>query len=253
MTPRSRDDPRAVAEFLSQLGRCHRQLGGLEVARDLFGQALALRRGLDEAKNLQAESQADLAGLLAAEGRYEEAIAATRAALALLRESGGDRNALGVEIWRELGSLYRSIGDAMESEASYRQALEIALNRFGPNHPASTGVQRPLGRMLIEVIWHGLRSKGLAPAERAGPPPDLTRPCAHQRQRARPGRRPRVSAGPQQQELDRENRCMRQQDEQGDGSARRRAPSEARTPPPPRRGQRQQGEEQDSKQAGEHP
>ena len=144
-------DPRAVSEFLSQLGRCHRSLGGLEVARDLFGQALALRSGLDEAKPLQAESQADLAGLLADEGRHEEAITATRAALALLRESGGDRNALGVEIWRELGGLYRSIGDPMESEASYRQALEIALTRFGPNHPASTGVQRPLGRVLVEA------------------------------------------------------------------------------------------------------
>lgn len=144
-------DPRAVSEFLSQLGRCHRSLGGLDVARDLFGQALVLRTGLGEAKPLQAESQADLAGLLADEGRNEEAIAATRAALALLRESGGDRNALGVEIWRELGGLYRSIGDAMESEASYRQALEIALNRFGPHHPASTGVQRPLGRMLVEA------------------------------------------------------------------------------------------------------
>lgn len=143
--------PRAVSEFLSQLGRCHRSLGGVDVARDLFGQALALRSGLNESKPLQAESQADLAGLLADESRYEEAIAGTRAALSLLRESGGDRNALGVEIWRDLGSLYRAIGDRMESEASYRQALEIALTRFGPNHPASTGVQRPLGRVLVEA------------------------------------------------------------------------------------------------------
>ncbi|HEX5693439.1 MAG TPA: protein kinase, partial [Arenimonas sp.] len=143
--------PRAVSEFLSQLGRCHRSLGGLDVARDLFGQALALRSGLAESKPLQAESQADLAGLLADEARYEEAITAVRAALGLLRESVGDRNALGVEIWRDLGGLYRAIGDRMESEASYRQALEIALNRFGPNHPASTAVQRPLGRVLIEA------------------------------------------------------------------------------------------------------
>lgn len=143
--------PRAVAEFLSQLGRCHRELGGLDVARDLFGKALALRSTPTQSKALQAESQADLAALLADEGRHAEAITAMRAALALLRESGGDRNALGVEIWRDLGSLHRQVDDPLESEASYRQALEIALNRFGPSHPASTGVQRPLGAILIEA------------------------------------------------------------------------------------------------------
>ena len=141
--------PREVSEFLSQLGRCHRRLGGREVARDLFGQALALRAG-PELKALQAESQADLAGLLADEGRHAEAILAMRAALSLLRESGGDRNALGVEIWRELGSLHLVIGDRVESESSYRQAMEIALTRFGPGHPASTGVQRPLGALLVQ-------------------------------------------------------------------------------------------------------
>lgn len=143
--------PREVSEFLSQLGRCHRQLGGLSVARDLFGQALALRTGPDGWQALQAESKADLAGLLADEGRHAEAVVAMREALALVRESGGDRNALGVEIWRDLGSLHRALGDPLESEASYRQALEIALSRFGPGHPASTGVQRPLGAILIEA------------------------------------------------------------------------------------------------------
>jgi serine/threonine-protein kinase len=143
--------PRVVAEFLSQLGRCHRALGGRDVARDLFGQALALRQLPGESKALQAESLADLASLLADEGRYPEAISATRAALGLLRQSGGDRNALGVDIWRALGGLYGAIGDDRESEASYRQALEIALTRFGPNHPASTAVQQPLGGILLEA------------------------------------------------------------------------------------------------------
>jgi serine/threonine-protein kinase len=143
--------PRVASEFLSQLGRCHRSLGGRAVARDLFGQALALRGSPLEDKALQAESLADLAGLLADDGQFTAAIAGYRDALALLRESGGDRNALGVDIWRDLGGLHRAIGDPMESEASYRQALEIALNRFGPNHPASTGVQRPLAATLVEA------------------------------------------------------------------------------------------------------
>lgn len=141
--------PEAAAEFLSQLGRCHRQLGGREVARDLFGRALSLRTDGGAGKPLQAESRADLAGLLADEGRYAEAVAGLREALALLRESGGDRNALGAEIWRDLGRFQQALGDVMEAESSYRQALQITLDRFGLNHPLTTAVQRPLGDLLL--------------------------------------------------------------------------------------------------------
>ena len=142
---------RTSAEFLSQLGRCHRELGGREVARDLFGRALALRNQGDESKALQAESRADLAGLLADEGRYDEAVAGLRSSLGLLREAGGDRNALGVEVWRDLGRYQVALGDLVEGESSYRQALQITLDRFGLNHPLTTAVQRPLGELLMEV------------------------------------------------------------------------------------------------------
>ena len=143
--------PRAAAEFLSQLGRCHRALDGRAVARDLFGQALHLRTAGDISKPLQAESQADLAGLLMDEGRYAEALDAMYAALGLLRESVGDRNALGVEIWRDLGRLQDALGDRREAESSYRQGLQIALDRFGLDHPLTIAVQRILGALLIEV------------------------------------------------------------------------------------------------------
>jgi serine/threonine-protein kinase len=119
------------------------------VARDLFGRALALRGDGNEALVLQAESRADLAGLLADEGRYGEAVQGLREALALLRKAGGDRNALGVEIWRDLGRYQQALGDPMEAESSYRQALQITLDRFGLNHPLTTAVQRPLGEMLL--------------------------------------------------------------------------------------------------------
>lgn len=141
--------PTAAAEFLSQLGRCHRLLGGREVARDLFGRALALRSDDAGGKPLQAESRADLAGLLADEGRYADAVQGLREALALLRESVGDRNSLGVEVWRDLGRYQLALGDPMEAESSYRQALQITLDRFGLNHPLTIAVQRPLGAMLL--------------------------------------------------------------------------------------------------------
>lgn len=143
--------PRETAEFLSQLGRCHRALGGREVARDLFGRALALRNLGDEGKALQAESRADLAGLLADEGRYADAVRGLGESLALLREAGGDRNALGIEVWRDLGRYQQALGDPVEAESSYRQALQVALDRFGLNHPLTTTVQRPLGGLLVDV------------------------------------------------------------------------------------------------------
>lgn len=156
--------PRAAAEFLSQLGRCHRMLGGRDVARDLFGEALRLRGGLDDSKPLQAESRADLAGLLADEGRHADAAAALWEALGLLRGSVGDRNALGVEIWRGLGEQQLRLGDRRESEASYRQALAIALDAFGLGHPLTIEAQRALGALLVDVgkLSEAARLLGLA-------------------------------------------------------------------------------------------
>ncbi|HEX5694165.1 MAG TPA: tetratricopeptide repeat protein, partial [Arenimonas sp.] len=94
---------------------------------------------------------ADLAGLLADEGRYQEAVDGLHDALDLLREAGGDRNALGVEVWRDLGRYQHALGDTVEGESSYRQALQITLDRFGLNHPLTTGVQQRLGALLMET------------------------------------------------------------------------------------------------------
>ncbi len=57
----------------------------------------------------------------------------------------------GVEIWRGLGEQQQQLGDLRESEASYRQAMQIALDRFGLGHPLTIDVQRALGSLLIDV------------------------------------------------------------------------------------------------------
>ncbi|HEX5757445.1 MAG TPA: tetratricopeptide repeat protein, partial [Arenimonas sp.] len=144
----ARSHPLPVAELLSQLGRCHHRLGGLDVARDLFGNALQLRRA-HAAGYAEAESQADLALLQADAEQPEAALQAMQQALSLLRRHGGDRNALGVRVWQGLGALQRQLGDAQEGEASYRQALEIALGRFGVAHPTTAAVQQALGNLLL--------------------------------------------------------------------------------------------------------
>jgi serine/threonine-protein kinase len=139
-------DELAAAEFLSQYGRCRRLLGHVAVARPLFEAALQRRAGRDA---LRAESQADLALLLLDEGRPAEAASALRAALDLLRTSGGERNALGAHIWHSLGSAYARAGNIREAEAAFRQALDIALSRFGANHPRTAQLQADLAQLLL--------------------------------------------------------------------------------------------------------
>ena len=143
--------PLDAAEFLSQLARCHRQLGGRSVARDLFSQALALRRSVGDAGPLEAESQTDLALVLADEGKHREAMSALRDALARLRASAGERNALGVAIWRAIGQQYHLLGNSIEAEAAYRQSLEIALGRYGARHDKTAQVQSALADVLMDA------------------------------------------------------------------------------------------------------
>ena len=145
----AREFPVQASEFLSQLGRCHAALGRATAAGALYGQALQLRKGQADAGALVAESENDLALLMLASGRADDARAALRDALAHLRSSGGEQNALGVSIWSNLGKSYRAQDNASEAEAALRQALDIALARFGASHPDTNAVQRELALALL--------------------------------------------------------------------------------------------------------
>jgi serine/threonine-protein kinase len=141
--------PQQDAEYFSQLGRCRARLQQVREARALFVDALRLRRGLPEAGALEAESMADLAVLRLAEGQPAKAEHELRAALKRLRDSGGEQNALGVEIWRDLGAAYEALENPLEAKAAYRQALQVALSRFGSTHPRTAEVQGDLAGVLL--------------------------------------------------------------------------------------------------------
>ncbi len=141
--------PKASSDYFSELGRCHGAQGGVSVARDLFGKALQLRKSINKDKAPQAESLADLAKLLGDEKKYPQAITQAREALTMLRQASGERNALGVGIWYDLGRFYRGAGNLREAEAGFRQALDISQNRFGINHPLNGPSQQALAEILI--------------------------------------------------------------------------------------------------------
>jgi serine/threonine-protein kinase len=139
--------PLAAAAFLSELGRCERGLADYAAARVLFERSLALRRGEGAA---EAESLTDLAALLGDAGQTDGAITGMRQALDRLRSATGERNGLGVVIWRSLGGLYRERGDVPAAIAALRQAQEIALTIYGAGHPATIEVQRQLGSVFSD-------------------------------------------------------------------------------------------------------
>ena len=141
--------PKVSSAYFSELGRCHEDQGSLSVARDLFGKALQLRKDIVGDKALQAESLADLAKLLGDENKYSQAITQAREALSMLRQASGERNALGVGIWYDLGRFYRGAENLREAEAAFRQALDISQNRFGVNHPLNGPSQQALAEILI--------------------------------------------------------------------------------------------------------
>ncbi|MGH8110064.1 MAG: tetratricopeptide repeat protein, partial [Arenimonas sp.] len=140
----------ASSAYFSELGRCHAAQGGISVARDLFGKASQLRKQISDENALLAESMTDLAQLLGTEKKYQQAITQAQAALAMLRQASGERNALGVRIWYDLGRYYRGAGNRREAEAGFRQALDISQNRFGINHPLNGPSQQALAEILIE-------------------------------------------------------------------------------------------------------
>ena len=142
-------DPLPAAEFFSQLGRCHAVLNGRAIARDLFGQALQLRKAHAKASALPAESENDLAMLQLADGRTDAALRGLREALGHVRYNGGEQNALGAEIWSGLGATFQAQDNTPEAEAAYRQALSIALARFGASHPRTSAIQSSLAAVLM--------------------------------------------------------------------------------------------------------
>jgi serine/threonine-protein kinase len=148
-TREARTWPAQAAELLSQLGRCHAQLRDAPAAANLFRTALQLRGELPDGGALVAESQNDLALLDLEQGEAVKAERDLRAALSQLRNSGGEQNALGVEIWRNLGAAYATLRNPLEAKAAYRQALQIALGRFGNGHPRTGAVQSELAGVLI--------------------------------------------------------------------------------------------------------
>ncbi|MBW3549842.1 MAG: tetratricopeptide repeat protein, partial [Proteobacteria bacterium] len=154
MLPLSRREqaqlPPQATELYSQLGRCHRVNGDRQSARQLFERSLALRREIGGDSVGEVQNLMDLAGLHADVDEVETALRGFDRARAQLRRDVGDRHPLLIEIRRNLGNLYRAVGNIGAAESELRGALEIALELNGTGHPATMAVRRQLAAVQVD-------------------------------------------------------------------------------------------------------
>ncbi len=137
------------AEFLSEFGRCRRLLGEHQAADQLFERALALRRAFNDQGGV-AESLFDRALISNDLGRSDEALAGYDKALAHLHQYVGTSNALAAEIQISRGVLWRARGETEKASAIVRQALQIAAEVHGEQHPVTLGIRRQRIALLVD-------------------------------------------------------------------------------------------------------
>ncbi|MGY1408408.1 MULTISPECIES: protein kinase domain-containing protein [unclassified Luteimonas] len=142
--------PVPVSAFYTQLGRCHAAGRDIEDARALYMRALALRRDPLHDDAGVVENLADLANLHAATGNTARALTASRAALALLHDTAGERHPLAIDLLRSLCSLERDASNTVVAEGHCRQALALAMELRGPQHHATIDARRQLAAVHVD-------------------------------------------------------------------------------------------------------
>ncbi len=138
------------ADYLSVLGRCERGLQHIDLAREDFKHALAIRVTLrDEAKS-EAESLVDLATLESDSGHGKAAMAGMLDALQRLHEAHDEQGPLAISIWLYLGNLYREAGNGIAAENAYRTDYRLAVGLYGSGHPATIDAERGLAAIYVD-------------------------------------------------------------------------------------------------------
>jgi serine/threonine protein kinase/Flp pilus assembly protein TadD len=140
---------RLTAQYQSVLGRCERALQHVAPARAHFQRALAMRKSQDNAA-AEAESLVDLAMLEADTGHNTTALTGLLDALRRLSAAHSEQGPLAINIWLELGTLYRELGRSSEAENAYRTSYRLATGLYGSGHPATIDAERGLAAIYVD-------------------------------------------------------------------------------------------------------
>ncbi len=143
--------PVQAAEFYSELGRCQRAEGKPKIARLLFQRSLEVRRNtLDDTAGV-VENLADLADLERDAGHTEAALLGFGNALAQLRANAGNRHPLAIGLQQRLCDLERNAGQLVVAEGDCHDALSLALDLHGEDHPSSVNARRQLAAIHVDL------------------------------------------------------------------------------------------------------
>ena len=141
--------PVQAAAFYSQLGRCQRELGKTQVAKQLYLRSLQLRRQEREDTGI-AENMLDLATLESDGGNPQAAIRILDDALTQLHQASGGRHPLAIDILRSRCSLLRNVDNVTAASRDCRAALELARELRGRNHRATVDANRQLAALYVD-------------------------------------------------------------------------------------------------------
>ena len=150
------------ANFLSQQGRCSRLVGERQQARALFEHSLRLRQARKDPLGV-AENLYDLALLNADLGHPDDALASYDLALEQLHKHVGVRNALAAEIQASRGYLLRARGDSAAARATFLEALAIAEDVHGKQHPVTLGIRRQLIALQVDQEHYAAAEQQIGP------------------------------------------------------------------------------------------
>lgn len=142
--------PLQSAEFLSQLGRCHRALGRSDSAALLFNRSLGLRRSVPDADAAAVENLADLASLRADAGDGDGALRDYTAALRELRTKAGARHPLAIDMERIVCALERNAGRLEQASRHCNTALRLGLELYGMEHRSTIDARRQLAAIRVD-------------------------------------------------------------------------------------------------------
>ena len=138
------------ADYLSVLGRCERALQHIDLAREHFKHALAIRVALRDAAKSEAESLVDLATLESDSGHGKIAMTGMLDALQRLHAAHDEQGPPAISIWLNLGNLYREAGNGAAAENAYRTDYRLAMGLYGSGHPATIDAERGLAAIYVD-------------------------------------------------------------------------------------------------------
>jgi len=142
--------PAQEADFMSQNARCHRLVGGRQVAQQFYERSLALRTGLGDQVGV-AENMYDL-GLIDTDlGRTDQALVRFDKALAHLQANVRGPHPLAAEIHTSRGRLYRFRGDSDSALPAFSAGLAVATEVHGAQHPVTLTLRRQLIASQVDL------------------------------------------------------------------------------------------------------